>query len=187
MGSSTKSLTLRLSLTSDVNWGVNISVACTRDDCLVCALREGMWVGSGGTVAGELLSSSMLPCSARMVCSQRCAKRVRQLPQVSCSSYRVFIDSVMKYQHVHLVIMTPSFCLYCPCIISSIKSGIIDSPFMLMVWIWSVEEQILNHVVFRAWHLKWNEESVRFQSDIRMFLALASVTVLSGATRLYLL
>lgn len=70
----------------------------------------------------------------------------------------------------HLVIMTPSFCLYCICIISSIRAEIIDSPFMLMVWIWSVEEQILSHVVFRAWHLKWREESVRFQSDSRMFL-----------------
>lgn len=70
----------------------------------------------------------------------------------------------------HLVIMTSSCRLYCLCIISSIRAEIIDSPFMLIVWIWSVPEQILSHVVFRAWHLKWNEESVRFQSDSsRMF------------------
>lgn len=70
----------------------------------------------------------------------------------------------------HLVIMTSSFCLYCLCIISSIRTEIIDFPFMLMLWIWSTEEQILSHVVFWLWHLKWNEESVRFQSESRMFL-----------------
>lgn len=70
----------------------------------------------------------------------------------------------------HLVIMIPSFCLYCLCIISSIRAEIIDSPLMLMVWIWSKEGQILSHVVFRAWHLKWNEERVRFKSDSRIFL-----------------
>lgn len=40
--------------------------------------------------------------------------------------------------------------LYCLCIISSIGAEIIDSPFMLMVWIWSVDKQILSRVAFQA-------------------------------------
>lgn len=199
MGSSTKSLTHQLSLTSDVNWGVNISAACTRDDCVLFV----PWERACEWEVGEQLLGScwVRPCcrAVRGWCAhedvQNGSDSFPEFPAVligflSIQPWNTNTAPVQwwwKGDTGHLVIMTPSFCLYCPCIISSIRSGIIDSPFMLMVWIWSVEEQILNHVVFRAWHLKWNEESVRFQSDIRMFLALASVTALSGATRLYFL
>lgn len=43
-------------------------------------------------------------------------------------------------------------------------------PFMLMLWIWSIEEQIFSCVVFWAWHLEGNKECVRFHSDSRMLL-----------------
>lgn len=131
------------------------------------------------------LRMQQLPTLSLLHC--KCAaKDVQKRPfcfHFPSSSYQVITGSPLKYQHGggtlvtcwkgdigHLVIMTSSLCLYCLCIICSIRAEIIDFPFMQMLWIWSVPEQILSHVVFRAWHLKRNEEIVQYQSDSRMFL-----------------
>lgn len=92
--------------------------------------------------------------SVSLVCVLREGLRGQSV-HISSSSYCVMTGSPLKYQHGagdigHLVIMTFSFYLYCPCIIGSIRAEIIDSPFMLMLWIWSVDKQILNNVVFWA-------------------------------------
>lgn len=110
-------------------------------------------------------------CNASVMRAKRCAKgaNLSTFQFLSCN-YWLTLEIPHGAGYIgHLVIMTFSFSLYCPCIISSIRAEIIDSPFMLMLWIWSVDKQILSNVVFWAWHLKWSEESVRFQSDSRMF------------------
>lgn len=73
----------------------------------------------------------------------------------------------------HLVIMTLSLSPYCLCIISSIRAAIIDSPLMLMLWIWSVDGQILSHVVFWAWHLRKGMSTVWDSSQIAEWLQLS--------------
>lgn len=167
MGSSTNSLMHRLN--PNVNWSVIIFAVDANDVSCLCVER-----GHG--------CSSCSCCNAIVLCSKTCAKGGQSafplFQHFLSGNYCLTLEIPTWRWYTgdggsdigHLVIMTLSFCLYCLCIISSIRAEIIDSPFMLIVWIWSVDEQILSHVVFRVWHLKWNEESVRFQSDSRMFL-----------------
>lgn len=115
----------------------------------VCCFKRGVQKGS---ICSPLLFPAIL---------------IRQLPAHPWNTNMVVVHWWWwKGDIGHLVIMTSSFSIHCLCIISSIRADIIDSLFMLIVDL----EQIPSHVVFWPWHLKWNEEGVRFKSDSRMFL-----------------
>lgn len=135
-------------------------------------------------------------CNASVLCAKSCAKGANLLSHFSSSSYQVITDSPLKYQHgAGTLVMVEkqhrsscnydSFLLPLLSLHNQLHRGC-DSPFMLMLWIWSVDRQILSHVVFRAWHLKWNEESVRFQPDRGDGFALASMIALRRVARLHL-